>query len=236
MTVATLIVLGAVVAVAAFVQGSSGLGFALITAPVMGIVRASLLPVTMLALMIPLNAYIAWREHSHLDRVGASWITAGRLPGTAGGLAVLAAVPAANLNLLIGASTLLAAVASLAAPSFTPGRPALLATGAITGVTETASGVGGPPLALVYQHRTAPVLRSTVAVCFLVGEILSLALLLATGRVHAIQIQTALILMPALALGGTASHFIHRRIGGPRMRLGVLTFAIASGLALLIKV
>ena len=228
--------LAAVVALSAFVQGASGLGFALITTPVIGIVHAGLLPVTTLVLMIPLNAYIAYRDRAHIDRTGAAWITAGRLPATLGGLILLATVPAAHLTLLIGAAIIVASLASLAAPSFTPGPASLLGSGVITGIVETATGVGGPPYALVYQHRPAPVLRSTVALCFLVGEIVSLVVLLATGKVHPGQIDAALLLLPALVLGATASHFVHHRIGGPRVRLGVLAFALASGLALLVKV
>jgi hypothetical protein len=125
---------------------------------------------------------VAWRERHALDTRGARWITAGRTAGTVGGLWVLVAVPAGSLSPLIGASTILAALATLAAPSFLPGQRAFLAAGAVTGVTETATGIGGPSLALVYRHRPAPVLRSTVAVCFVVGELISLALLAATGR------------------------------------------------------
>ncbi|MFS2056474.1 hypothetical protein ACEN8K_47735, partial [Variovorax sp. CT11-76] len=50
------------VLVAAFVQGATGVGFALIAAPVIGLVRPELLPVCVLVLMLPLNLYVAWRE------------------------------------------------------------------------------------------------------------------------------------------------------------------------------
>ncbi len=235
MSLLAFVILAGVVAVAAFVQGASGLGFALIATPVMGIVQADLLPVAILLLMLPLNIYVVWRERSSVDGRGAGWISAGRLVGTAGGFAVLVAVPASRINLLIGGSTVLAVLASLAVPSFIPGRPSQVIAGAVTGVTETATGVGGPPLALVYQHRVAPVLRSTVALCFLVGEIISLVVLLAAGRVDEEQVRAALLLCPALAVGAVASHFVHHRIGGPRLRIGVLVFALVSGVALLLK-
>jgi uncharacterized membrane protein YfcA len=148
---------------------------------------------------------------------------------------VLVAVPASSLNLLIGASTALAALATLLAPSFLPGRRALLAAGAVTGVTETATGIGGPPLALVYQHRSAPVLRSTVAVCFLVGEVLSLALLAVTGKVDARQLEVALLLVPALVAGALLSRSVHHRVDGPLMRSLVLAFALVSGAVLIVQ-
>ncbi len=235
MSTTELALLLAVTALAAFVQGASGFGFALIATPVIAIVHASLLPTTTLALMIPLNAYIAWRDRRHIDRRGSAWISAGRIPGTVPGLLLLATVPLAHLNLLIGIATAAAALASFLAPKFTPNIAALLGAGLITGVVETATGVGGPPYALVYQHRPAPVLRATVALCFLIGELVSLALLLATGQVHAEQLRAATVLMPGLVLGAAASHFVHHRVNGPRVRIGVLAFAFASGIALVIK-
>lgn len=235
MSTGLLVVTALVVVVAAFVQGSTGLGFALIVAPVVGIFEPALLPVLLLVLMIPLNVYVAWRERRSVDRGGAGWITAGRLVGTLGGLWVLAVVPVSKLSLLIGISTVVAAVAALIAPSFSPGRLAFVSAGVVTGVTETSTGIGGPPLALVYQHRPAPVLRSTVALCFVVGELLSLALLAANGKVHASALHDALLLTPALVVGGLTSRWVHHRIDGPLMRGFVLAFAIVSGVVLLFR-
>ncbi len=157
MTPSLLVLTALVVLVAGFVQGSTGLGFALITAPVIGWIEPLLLPVLVLVLMIPLNAYVAWRERHALDRGGAGWIMLGRIAGTFGGFWVLVAVPASSLNLVIGGSTTVAVLATLLAPSFLQGPRAFLVAGAVTGVTETATGIGGPPLALVYQHRPAAV-------------------------------------------------------------------------------
>jgi uncharacterized membrane protein YfcA len=230
-----LVVTALLVVLAAFVQGATGFGFALIVAPVIGLIEPRLLPVLLLVLMIPLNVYVAWRERDAVDLPGAGWITAGRVAGTAVGLWVLVAVPASGLSLLIGGSTVLAALASLLAPSFAPGRRALVAVGAVTGVTETATGIGGPPLALAYQHRPAPVLRSTVAICFVVGELLSLGLLAATNKVDVHQIRTALLLLPALAVGAVLSRAVHHRVDGPLMRTLVLGFAVVSGILLLVS-
>ncbi|MFS2056115.1 sulfite exporter TauE/SafE family protein, partial [Variovorax sp. CT11-76] len=89
---------------------------------------------------------------------------------------------AGQLSLFVGASTVAAALVTLLMPAFSPGRGAFVGAGLVTGITETATGIGGPPLALVYQHQPAPTMRSTIALCFLLGELVSLAVLLATGR------------------------------------------------------
>jgi uncharacterized protein len=230
------LILACVFALAAFVQGASGLGFALVATPVLGFLQPALLPGTTLALMIPLNAYVAFREWGHIDRPGVFWITLGRLPGIVGGALLLAAIPVSHLNLLVGVATLLAALVSIAAPSFQPRRSAMLGVGAVTGVVETATGVGGPPLALLYQHRPTAMLRSTVAMSFLVGEVLSLAVLITTGQTHREQFVAAMDFLPAVIFGALASHFVHRYVSGPRVRVGVLGFAVLSGLSLLVKV
>ncbi|MFE0853022.1 MULTISPECIES: sulfite exporter TauE/SafE family protein [Streptomyces] len=229
-------ILAVTVAVAAFVQGSSGLGFALIVAPVAGIIDPHLVPVFVLASMIPLNLYVAWRERASLDLRGAGWITAARLAATPAGLAVLWLIPERSLGVFVGMATVLAAVVSLAAPAFTPGRAAYVGAGAVTGLTETATGVGGPPLALVYQHRPPAELRSTVAACFLVGEVASLALLFGTGEAQVTELGRAVVLLPAIAVGAWLSRLVHHRLDARRTRLFVLVFALVSGLVLMLGV
>jgi uncharacterized membrane protein YfcA len=220
---------------AAFVQGTTGVGFALIVAPALAFVAPELLPVCLLALMIPLNLYVAWRERAALDRSGAAWITAGRFLGTFGGLWILTALTSRQLQILIGALTILAAAVTIVAPSFKPGHRAFVAAGVVTGVTETATGIGGPPLALVYQHQSAATLRSTLAVCFLLGQLISLIFLATAGRVTSAQLEAALMLIPALAIGAMLSHWIHDRVGGSALRAFVLIFAILSGALLLVR-
>ncbi|WP_186779335.1 sulfite exporter TauE/SafE family protein [Streptomyces salinarius] len=234
MSAQMLAVLAVAVVVAAFVQGSSGLGFALIVAPVAGFIDPGLVPVFVLASMIPLNLYVAWRERTSLDLRGAGWITGARLAATPAGLALLWLIPEHSLGLFVGVATVLAAVVSLAAPTFAPGRAAYVGAGAVTGLTETASGVGGPPLALVYQHRPPAELRSTVAACFLVGEVASLLLLFATGKAAPTELGQAALLLPAIALGAWLSRLVHHRLDARRMRLFVLVFALVSGVVLML--
>ena len=235
MTLATLAILAAATIVAAFVQGSTGVGFALVLAPVLAFVAPDLLPVCLLALMIPLNVYVAWRERAAIDRQGVGWITLGRFLGTFGGLWLLAAFAADRLQMLIGAMTVIAAAATLLMRAFRPGRRSFVAVGVATGISETATGIGGPPLALAYQHRSAPTLRSTLALCFLLGQVMSLLVLAVAGRVTGTQLLAATMLVPALLIGGAASHAIHGRISGRALRTFVLVFALASGALLLVR-
>src|SRR6185437_16170058 len=86
MTLAAFALISSAVLAAAFVQGTTGVGFALIVAPVVGLLSPDLLPLCLLVLMLPLNLYVAWRERGAIDRSGAQWITGGRFLGTFVGL------------------------------------------------------------------------------------------------------------------------------------------------------
>ncbi len=77
-------------------------------------------------------------------------------------------------------------------------------------------------------------LRSTLATCFLLGEIVSLLLLLAVGRLFRDQVVTAVLLLPVLAVGAWASRWLRGRFTGARMRVAVLVFAVLSGLICLV--
>lgn len=235
MSVAVFVVIATVVTFAAFVQGATGVGFALIVAPVLALLQPELLPGGLLLLMLPLNAFVGWREREALDWHGSGWITAGRIAGTFVGLWVLVAVAPSTLNMLVGAATLLAALASMATPAFTPGRGAFAAAGVVTGITETATGIGGPPLALVYQHHGAASQRANVALCFLLGEVLSLALLAVAGRLSVAQAIVAAMFVPGLAIGGFTSRLAHAGLDQRRLRLFVLGFAVVSGVVLIAR-
>lgn len=234
MSLGLITLIAAVVVASGFVQATIGVGFALIVAPVLALLAPELLPGGLLLLMLPLNAFVAWRERRAVDWFSTGWITAGRTAGTFAGYWILVAVSSAILNLLVGVATLLAAIASLLAPKFDPSRHAFLAAGLVTGVTETATGIGGPPLALVYQHHSAAQLRANVALCFLIGEAFSLLLLAVTGRLTWWQATMSVLMLPALLVGIALSRAAYARLDQRRLRLFVLGFAIVSGLVLIV--
>lgn len=236
MSTSAFLLIGLAVFVSAFAQGASGMGFAMLAAPIISLFDAALVPVMLLALMIPLNAYIGWRERTAIDWRGVRLIGVGRFAGTFAGLWILLLVNLHQLTLLIGWSTLIAAAVALLAPSFEMNRGGLLAVGLVTGITETATGVGGPPLALAYQHKSGPTLRATVASCFLVGEVISLVVLALGRQVSLETLVFSAQMLPFLALGSVASRFVHHRLDGPLLRYTVLGFAVVSAIVVILRV
>src|SRR5699024_7351163 len=198
-------------------------------APVVTFIDPSLIPVMLLVLMIPLNFYVAARERGHIDWTGARWISIGRFAGPLAGLGILLSVSRRQRQPPTRRAQPTTSVRARSPPAVSPSRPVLAAVGLIPGVTGTSTGVGGPPYALAYQHSPGPELRSTVAVCFLVGEVISLIVLAFSGQITAETMIATAWRLPFLAIGSFLSRYVHHRLDGPLLRCIVLGVAVVAG-------
>lgn len=219
----------------AFVQGTVGFGVNILAAPVLALVEPDALPAALILAALPLAAGMLVREHGAIDREGLRWLLVGRLPGTALGVAVVATLPPDGLAAVIGALVLVAVVMSAFAPPVAVTRTSALVVGALSGAMGTASSIGGPPAALLYQHHPGAVLRSTTAALFVFGTVLSVAALAVAGEVTADDVVLALVLTPAIAGGLTLSHLFAGRIDAGWLRPAVLVVASVAGLATLLR-
>ena len=222
------------VLVGAVVQGSVGFGLALVVVPVLALVRPEALPAVVLLLTMPMAALMSVREWRSADVTGLLPILGGRVLGTLGGVGLLALVPSGFLSVLFGALVLAAVLASLLRLKVSLNVRTKFTGGVASGVMGTAGGVGGPPLALVYQDRSGPEIRSTLAVAFVAGTGLSLIALFLSGRVGAEHALLTLQLLPGMLLGLFATRWIAPLFDASWLRPAVLLFAAASGLAVVI--
>ncbi len=94
---------------------------------------------------------------------------------------LVAAVPDRVLGVVIGVVVLAALAMTTREREVPRNRRTLAAHGVISGTTGTASGIGGPPIALLYQ-RERPRVRATLALYFFGGALLSLTVLGVAGH------------------------------------------------------
>jgi len=219
----------------ATVQGSIGFGVNLVAVPVVALVEPSALPTTLVALALPLTIVMVLREHRHIDRPGLGWGLLGRAPGTIVGVWIVVVVSTDMLAVIIGATVLLAVAASIMSPPIpvTPGTA--LTAGFASGLFGTATSIGGPPLALVYQHHDGPVLRSTLAAAFMVGIAFSLTGLGVGGQVEGWQLLLALALVPGLFVGLWLSGPLARFVDVSLLRPAVLAFSAVTGALAIVR-
>jgi uncharacterized membrane protein YfcA len=225
----------AVTAGAAAVQGTVGIGFAMISVPILSLIHPDLAPAPQLIVALPLALSMAWRERSAIDLGGIGWIFAGRVPGSIVGALLLGAATAQVLDFFIGV-VVLGAVAIVGSgvhirrTAFTKGT-----AGAVSGVTGVVSSIGGPPLALIYSSEDSDTIRSTIAAVFSIGVTMSLFFRWAAGHVTMRDIVVAGILLPAVIVGLAVSVVVKDRVSKDHVRLGILVVSGLAALGLLIR-
>jgi uncharacterized protein len=219
--------------VGAAIQGSIGFGMNLVTVPVLALLVPEALPVAVIVLGLPISLAMLRHEHAAVDRAGLGWIIGGRLPGTAIGAWVVAVVSTEVLQGVVGTVVLLVVAASVVAPPVPVNRTTKALAGTISGVTGTAAGIGGPPLALLYQRHAGPAIRATLAASFLVGTVISLAALLVAGAVGWDQLALGAGLSPLVVAGTVVGRRSHALLDRGWLRPAVLGFAAVSALVVI---
>lgn len=212
----------------ALAQGSVGFGANLLAVPVLAAVAPAALPGTMILLPLPLQVSMIRHEHAGIVWSDVGWLTLGRLPGVLVGTWVVTAVAIEQLSVLTGAVVLAGVATSVVAATIPFNRTSKLSVGMVSGTMGTATSIGGPPLALLFQHHDGKVLRPTLAACFVAGTAQSLASLTLAGVMEWWHLRLAVALLPALLVGLALSRVLARRLDGPWLRPAVLTLAAAT--------
>lgn len=216
----------------ALVQGSVGFGVGLIAAPFLMWTIPESVPVSLLILggvMASITLISEWRS---IDARGVAWALLGRLPGVVVGAGLLLVASGDLLGVLIGLTVVFAAALQWWRWIVPRTNANLVAAGAIAGVTGTISGIGGPPLAMVYAGQPGPRVRASLAAYFTVGSIMSLAGLGLSGQVQTESFFQALLLLPALVVGAVLARPLARFLDSGRTRRSILIVAGISGLVL----
>ncbi|MFN2425388.1 MAG: sulfite exporter TauE/SafE family protein [Candidatus Binatia bacterium] len=223
------------VAFSAWIQGSVGFGYALVSAPLLALVAPQMVPGPIMLSSMLLSLASAVREHPSIDRRGVSLALLGRIPGVAIGAGALAYLAADTMSVVFGAVVLLAVALSISGLRLPLTTRTLLGTGFVSGVMGTMTSIGGPPIALVYQDAEGPALRATLNTYFALGSAMSIPALALAGHFGRDQLVDGLLLMPATAVGFALSGASRSYLDRGRTHAAVMAVATISALAVVLK-
>jgi hypothetical protein len=140
-----------------------------------------------------------------------------------------------EMSLLVGVSVLAGVAFGASRLRLSPSPRILLGAGLLSGIFGTIASIGGPPLALVYQHAPGPQLRGTLAGYFIVGALMSLAALIPIGRYGTDELLWTLLLLPGTVLGFVCSNRFTGWVDAGRTRRAVLGITTAAGVAAVLR-
>lgn len=229
-----LVLASLIIALAAVVQGSVGFGLALLSAPLLALIEPRLVPGPLILASVALTVLMSLRDREAIDLGGVGWALVGRIPGTALGALLLAVVARDDLIVLFGVLVVLGALIMGLGPPIRPRRATLLGAGLLSGLMGTSSSIGGPPVALLYQHEGGPRMRSTLSAYFTIGALMSIAALALVGRFGRYELGATLVLIPGIVVGFLVSSRTAHWLDRGRTRLAVLWVSGASGVLLIV--
>lgn len=211
--------------IAALVQASAGIGFAMIAVPLLLLIDFAFVPAPVLIVLCTLALLMTWQEFDQIDWQGMPALLPGMATGTLLAALLFDHIDPSFSGILFGSILLLALMmVSLARPL--PRRPFLMAiSGMVSGMMGTISGIHGPALAILYQGVAPARARATIAMIFVISSATALGFLTYKGFAGLRQWQIGFGLMPGLFLGLLAAFPIRGRLPKSwlrRMMLGLV--------------
>ncbi|HWE08189.1 MAG TPA: sulfite exporter TauE/SafE family protein [Solirubrobacteraceae bacterium] len=220
----TIVLVTTTALLAATVQATAGLGFALIVTPVLFLeMSPASAIVTATVLGILLNLLVLFAEPR---RPTPAWdevlpILAAAIPGAACGVVLLAALPRPALQVFVGMTVIAAALLRTRRPgrSRRRGARSRLALGYVVGALSTSTGINGPPLALWLAGRglSPAQVRDSLSTAFLgTGVIATLTIVPVVSHAR----------LPAAIIGAAAGGVLVGHAVGSRLftRLAVARY------------
>jgi uncharacterized membrane protein YfcA len=230
------VLLGGVVLVGASVQRMSGIGFALLTAPVLAMLLGAEQGVLLCncgsAAISAIGLATTWRQ----VRPGAMFpLIAAAACSVPLGAWVAARLPEPQLLAVMGALVTVAVLVVLrgARVASLRGTRGAVAAGVASGFMNSAAGVGGPALSL-YAVNAGWTVREFVPNAQCYGLLVNLFSLLVRGTPQ-LSHPAWLAVAAALALGAVIGHWAGGRVPERRARTVVLLLALGGGVTTLLK-
>ncbi len=219
-----------VVAAGVFVQSRIGIGYGLLAAPILYQINPAYVPGPILMIGFSLAVVMVLQGSQQLRWRRILPAILARVPGAWAGALLVQAMSQALLGLLLGATLLLATLLSWHSIKLSTTGRNLTLGGFFSGLVGTATGIGGPPMALVYQEQNPAIARAELAGFFLVGTVISLAMLFSAAQLSETHLWLSLKLLPGMALGSFLGYRSERIWQINTLKPWILTISLLAAL------
>jgi uncharacterized membrane protein YfcA len=225
----------ALTVVGAAVQGSVGIGFAVILAPLLMLYAPAFVPGPIVLAAWLLVILMAARERNDVIVRDLAPATLGRILGTIPGAFAISMLPRELYELLFGILIMIGVIVSVLGWHFRPTLMNVFLGSIVSGFMSTVSSVGGPPMALMYQHEEGPRIRATISAIFMLGGVVTLAGLWWAGHFHTTELLLGLILIPGVVVGFYLSRHLSARLDAEHIRPALLTASAICAVIVIVR-
>ena len=222
--------------IAALLQGISGLGFAMVSAPIAVLFFPELVPGPLLFLGAGLALLGVMREFRFIHWSSAGVLMSGRVIGNLAAVLTLSIMPTTLFSVVFAVLILAGVSLSYAGWRIEASVPNMVAAGVASGLMGTITSSGAPPYAIVMQHVAPDRMRGTLSSVFLAGALLSLVMLTFVGRFTIHQFWMGVVLLPVMTVGFLASTPLNRVAPRAALRQFLLALSAVGALGVLARV
>ncbi len=219
----------------AAVQGAVGFGFSILAAPLLVLIDPRLVPGPLMAPGLTVVLLTAIRDRRGMEFRGLGWAVAGMMPGAVLGAVILSSLPPRLMGLLFAGLVLLAVVLSVGGLRLPLTRAAMAAAGFLSGLMSSTTGISGPPMALIYQHKPGLNVRGTMSGYFVASVIFTVVALNGVGRFGGEELRLGLLMVPASVAGFWLSGRMVPLLDRGYIRPAVLVMSAAAAAAVLLN-
>ena len=224
-----------IMTVGAVVHGSIGFGLALVVVPVLILINPIMVPGPVVFSVLILSIMISFKNRDFIDLSGLKFAIIGRIPGAIAGAAVIAVLPTTILSITLGGIVIVAVIISAIGFRLRLTGPNLFFTGILSGFMSSTTSMGGPPMAMIYQHETAKRLRGTLGGFLLVGTLISLVALHFAGKFGLIEVVVSIAILPGIFFGFYISLVTSRVLDTKYLRPAILIFSSLTAIIVIFK-
>ena len=216
-------------------QGAVGYGMGILGTPILILIDPRLVPGPVLASTMVFTLMVTVRERRGIDLGGVGWALAGRVVGTLPAAALLAVLPQNQLSRVFGLIVIAAVAISVSGVHVRPRPSTLLAGGVLSGLMGTVAAIGGPPIALLYQHASGEKFPGHP-----VGPLLCRHHHLyrgagAGGALRGPELRLTLFMLPGAVFGFLVSRRLASRLDRGYTRPAILAVAATAGFIVVVR-
>ena len=207
-----LIILGAIT------QSAIGIGFG-IPAGILVLLEPSMVPsciILMGSFLALSNAMLSYKDIIKVDLI---YSFTGRVIGSILAMPLIFLTLGTDYYLIIfGVLLLIATYLSAKKWNIVATKKNITIAGTASGIMGTLTGIGGPPMAIVYQNSSAPKVVATLNMFFGIGALFSVLLFVYFDLINLPEVMKSIYLSPGLVIGtyigrrGIVRKFVNRNL------------------------
>jgi uncharacterized membrane protein YfcA len=225
-----------IIIVSCTVQGSIGFGSNLVAIPTIVHFAPELVPGSVLVAVTVMNLLMLRRDRAGLEVRPVGSALLGRALGTVVGVGILGSLSDDGLRLVVGIAIL--AMVAVAASGIAPRRTVrtMFGAGTVSGVSAAVAGIGGPPVALLYQNAPGENIRGSMGGFFVVGMAMTLTGLAVAGEMGLDEFGWGIALIPGAIIGYLLSGPLLPVVDRGWTRPAILVISATAAVVLLLRV